>query len=99
MNRTGLEASSPASSDGAEPEPSTVRSGADALPEAVTPLLRGHGGSRCQVHRVSIRIPVLPHGPLSVHRFYLQAGNTIATNGIGQRTWNKDQPDPVALDT
>lgn len=101
-NRTRLEKSSFVSRTDVEPEPSTARQGAAAPPEAVTPLRRGNDGSRCQVHRVSIRIPVLPHGPLSVRRFYLQAGNTKATkatNGFGRRTWNKDQADPVVLQT
>jgi hypothetical protein len=96
--QSSLEGSLPVSSDGAEPEPS--QPGATGPPEAVTPLIvRGHDSCRCQVHRVSILIPVLPHGPLSVRRFYLQAGNTKATMGFGQRTWKKDQADPIALET
>ncbi len=99
-----LEGPLPVSRDDAEPEPSPPSkcrpaAGAAGPSEAVTPLVWGNGRFRCQVHRVSIRIPVLPNGPLSVRRFYLQAGNTKAAMGFGQRVWKKDQTDPVALET
>jgi hypothetical protein len=32
---------------------------------------------RVQVHRVSLRIPIMPDGPLAVRRFYLQAGYSV----------------------
>eukprot|EP01043_Picozoa_sp_COSAG02_P054145 COSAG02_NODE_6086_length_3813_cov_3.395261_1_plen_339_part_00 len=95
--QSNLEGSLPVSRDYAEPEPSPP--GAAGPSEAVTPLVWGNGRCRCQVHRVSIRIPVLPHGPLSVRRFYLQAGNTKSAMGFGQRIWEKDQADPVTLET
>ena len=80
------------------PKLPVAMSAATDAADPATALARGRS-AKCQVHRVSIRIPVMPHGPLSVRRFYLQAGNTTATTGAGQRTWEKDQPDPVPLRT
>jgi hypothetical protein len=51
-----------------------------------------------QLHRVSMRIPPLPHGPLSVRRFYLQGGRSTTANAP-RRSWNKQdraEPDPLA---
>lgn len=96
-NRPTPPVAASAATDGADPSP--ARPGVACPPEAATALLRGSGSSKCQVHRVSIRIPAMPHGPLSIRRFYLQAGNTTATMGAGQRTWKRDQPDPIPVET
>ena len=52
-----------------------------------------------QVNRVSMRIPPLPHGPLSVRRFYLQVGYSVF-GGERQcceapRAWDKRSIWPV----
>jgi hypothetical protein len=83
----------------AEPEPAAALTAAD-IPEAPAPPSCGDG--KVQIHRVSFRIPVLPHGPLSVRRFYLQAGNTPAAAARAARgsprTWSKqDLADPDLL--
>jgi hypothetical protein len=37
---------------------------------------------RVQVHRVSLRIPIMPDGPLAVRRFYLQAGYSVPPDSL-----------------